>query len=664
MSSKKVKGAPAKGSNGGEQRIAAFMLVTKLDEEHFGGWSDEELAARKTLEGLCKVLYGRITEAGGKLKALHAIMHDADVADSWNEAERCYEKVGVDPHVHVVGVFEPEGRVNGLTLRNLSKATGFAERALEKPKQGGYAVDDMLAYLVHAKDADKAQYDKDCVVTCVGGEAVEKGGEESYQAIWARRHQSWERGRGVKSSRRTTSRESVDWLENEIVEGRVTSREQMLRDPRMFEIYARKSPRLDIALKNAIDRRITLGAEAFDRKEFRKTVIFLEGPGGTGKTTFAKAFCKYLEEAYGWHVKKLAARNSLDDYDGSEVVLMDDVRGDAMPGEDWLRFLDNNNISPASARFKNKPPIAPRVIIISANQEPVEFFLASGSAKVAVIDVFFRRITMQLKFVDPVDYGYASIRMLSPVKVDEGYAMEWAGKPGREPLRIEGLKWRLDEYVGEVAEPEDALYVHDICFSPYGAAVELARLISMRNELAFSERGLDLGEEAPKVRKLVYEEYMPNGISLGAMPTMPDPSSGELRDESIWSEVERCAQEKRDAFGEDLNLFGQEEADREGWLAERYDEWLYEFDSNALRGDVPVGWRKGDPRFVPGVSVRVYDRPDDPREEGDPEKPLSKEAWRQFVEPELALRFDSYEDWRERFARLPGGSELLASVEA
>ena len=101
----------------------------------------------------------------------------------------------------------------------------------------------------------------------------------------------------------------------------------------------------------------------------------------------------------------------------------------------------------------------------------------------------------------------------------------------------------------------------------------------------------------------------------------------------------------------------------DGMLADRYDEWLYDFEARSRRGNVPEGWRRGDPKFIPGKSLYVYADPFGPREEGNPDEPLSFEAWCQFVEPEMTLHFDSYDLWRERFARLPGALELLEQAE-
>jgi hypothetical protein len=45
-----------------------------------------------------------------------------------------------------------------------------------------------------------------------------------------------------------------------------------------------------------------------------------------------------------------------------------------MSGKAWLNLIDPNHAHPAPSRFKNKPRIAPRVVIITSTKDPIEFF--------------------------------------------------------------------------------------------------------------------------------------------------------------------------------------------------------------------------------------------------------------------------------------------------
>ena len=81
------------------------------------------------------------------------------------------------------------------------------------------------------------------------------------------------------------------------------------------------------------------------------------------------------------------------------MLLLDDLRASAMDANDWLLLLDPYNASPAKARYKNKGEVAPRLIVITATIEPVEFFYYArqkGNVDEA-LDQFIRRLAAVVK---------------------------------------------------------------------------------------------------------------------------------------------------------------------------------------------------------------------------------------------------------------------------
>ena len=118
--------------------------------------------------------------------------------------------------------------------------------------------------------------------------------------------------------------------------------------------------------------------EKLGEGDFSKSVFFFDGPSGAGKSLIATTLVDCLRRSYGWDSYPAAAKNALDDYMGEQIVFMDDVRGGAMNFEDWLKILDPHHASPASARYKNKQPIAPRVVIITSSMSPDRFFSMQG----------------------------------------------------------------------------------------------------------------------------------------------------------------------------------------------------------------------------------------------------------------------------------------------
>ena len=133
-------------------------------------------------------------------------------------------------------------------------------------------------------------------------------------------------------------------------------------------------------------------------------MVFVHGDAGIGKTRFATDFITEAisaANAHGerWQVYRAATGNPLDDWRGEEVLLLDDLRASAMDANDWLLLLDPYNASPAKARYKNKGEVAPRIIVITATIEPVEFFYYArqkGNVDEA-LDQFIRRLASVVK---------------------------------------------------------------------------------------------------------------------------------------------------------------------------------------------------------------------------------------------------------------------------
>ena len=80
-------------------------------------------------------------------------------------------------------------------------------------------------------------------------------------------------------------------------------------------------------------------------------VIFLEGGTGTGKTTFSR---RYSEE----HNLSLCVSSSnndpLQDYQGEDVLLIDDGRDNTFSYSDLLKILDNHTRTSIKSRYSNK----------------------------------------------------------------------------------------------------------------------------------------------------------------------------------------------------------------------------------------------------------------------------------------------------------------------
>ena len=177
----------------------------------------------------------------------------------------------------------------------------------------------------------------------------------------------------------------------------------MLTDD-LFTVYSRHKTMMDEAFNAYGQRRAYLAASKLRNGDFRTTVVYIWGEAGSGKTHFAKEFISWAmaqaqEMGERWDLYRAATANPLDDWQGQEVVLLDDLRGSAMEANDWLLLLAPVNASPARARYANKQEVAPRLIVLTATIPPDQYFFYTrnkGNVDEA-LDQFIRRLAVQVQ---------------------------------------------------------------------------------------------------------------------------------------------------------------------------------------------------------------------------------------------------------------------------
>lgn len=120
-------------------------------------------------------------------------------------------------------------------------------------------------------------------------------------------------------------------------------------------------------------------------------VIFMSGPTGVGKTTFAKSYCDTMRK----HCCVSSSSNDpLQDYKGEEVLIMDDLRDTAFAFSDLLKFLDNHTKSTGKSRYHNKAFIGDTIIITSSRPITDWYFNESPSDRRQL----YRRVRCWYKF--------------------------------------------------------------------------------------------------------------------------------------------------------------------------------------------------------------------------------------------------------------------------
>lgn len=386
-----------------ENDLTAFMLVQQLDPDYYD-WTDEEKKAieNKDIATIESIIGQRLYDKGMAVEEMHCIIHNKDVREVWDGTVSNYVIEQKPDHIHCLVRFAKiDGKLLGGTPSKVAQAIGVEPQYIEKPRKGKFAYDNMLAYLIHAKDEDKHLYDVSEVVSsgcCQDGKPLFR----PYADYYNERRKDWEAGRIKKKNDR--ARVDADILEEMILTGQVC-RNQILLTNEYYDIYARNKRRCEDALDTYAQHKIAKTVRAMENGEFKLSVLFITGQSGSGKSMFTDNVTRQIisdaKKQYNedWTVCSVAASNPFDEYNGEEVLIMDDLRGMSLTASDWLKLLDPDRAHYGGARYRNKR-MACRVVIINSEKDVLEFFYYlknSGGNKSEAMDQFFRRIMARVK---------------------------------------------------------------------------------------------------------------------------------------------------------------------------------------------------------------------------------------------------------------------------
>lgn len=386
-----------------ENDLTAFMLVQQLDPDYYD-WTDEEKKAieNKDIATIESIIGQRLYDKGMAVEEMHCIIHNKDVREVWDGTVSNYVIEQKPDHIHCLVRFAKiDGKLLGGTPSKVAQAIGVEPQYIEKPRKGKFAYDNMLAYLIHAKDEDKHLYDVSEVVSS-GCYQDGKPLFRPYVDYYNERRKDWEAGRIKKKNDR--ARVDADILEEMILTGQVC-RNQILLTDEYYDIYARNKRRCEDALDTYAQHKIAKTVRAMENGEFKLSVLFITGQSGSGKSMFTDNVTRQIisdaKKQYNedWTVCSVAASNPFDEYNGEEVLIMDDLRGMSLTASDWLKLLDPDRAHYGGARYRNKR-MACRVVIINSEKDVLEFFYYlknSGGNKSEAMDQFFRRIMARVK---------------------------------------------------------------------------------------------------------------------------------------------------------------------------------------------------------------------------------------------------------------------------
>lgn len=383
-------------------KLTTIMIANQFHPEHWETY-DENLinsAIKGDINPLLTEIVDRVNTIT-EVSSAYAIIHDKDEETVFDSENKQYLAKKKTLHGHFLLKFK------GATLEELALAVHLKEQYLEKGRSGRFSFDSFLAYLIHKKDPSKFQYDPQKVVTLLGTD---------YMQIFKERADAWERGRALKEAKATN--EEIDLLLEKIITEQITKSEILL-DVRLQKVYLAHKTRINEAFATLGEIKSNRTKIELENGDFKKSIFFFHGKSGVGKTQLAKQFVTAIESFARRHYKKwnhllTAGTNALDEFNGEEILLLDDVRGDSLTASDWLKLLDPYTISPISARYSNRMGSA-RIIIITSTKHPLEFFYKTKGNEREDLSQFIRRFD-SLITLDENDFFYSTPKRYQNVR--------------------------------------------------------------------------------------------------------------------------------------------------------------------------------------------------------------------------------------------------------
>lgn len=375
-----------------QANLTAIVLVQQLEEEYWL-FSDYNEPIKEAKNGNCRPLLEKVVEHLEEqniiVEEAYGITHNQDTITLWNSIE---QKNTIEPkavHVHFLFKF-----AKGASLNRIALAIGVEPQYLEKLKSGRYGYPNCLAYMVHAKEKNKHQYLPEEVVTVLG---------EDYVSIYHRNIETWLKGRAKKEAKETDL--SIDWLIAEILSGRLSKSQILLTDD-YYKVYGQHKRKINEALDTVGERKGYEAIANLEKGKFKKTIIFVTADSGTGKTALSKKLIGILQTVSSkyqtsWDYCVTAATNAFDEFNGQDILFLDDIRGQSLTASDWLKLLDPYMISPISARYHNKMGSS-KVIIITSTKKPIDFFEVAKDNAGEDLGQFIRRIDYLIELGDTI----------------------------------------------------------------------------------------------------------------------------------------------------------------------------------------------------------------------------------------------------------------------
>ncbi|WEV61285.1 Rep family protein [Streptococcaceae bacterium ESL0729] len=213
-------------------------------------------------DSILEEIYNRLASSYEDF-ATGMIIHDKDVSG--------INDLPVYPHVHVF--IEFKGKTS---ISKLSNVLGIEPQFIKKPSRGPHNKDNLLAYLIHAKNPDKHMYDP---------KEVKTFDTFDYIKYYNLKSQEWINRKAVV--KRKNSNLSLDYILEEIDSGKLKYLD-LIKDPNLRFMFRNNQNQIRDALNFYGEVSAVLRLEELKNKKYDLTVLYIEGSPGVGKTYFAR----------------------------------------------------------------------------------------------------------------------------------------------------------------------------------------------------------------------------------------------------------------------------------------------------------------------------------------------------------------------------------------
>lgn len=270
----------------------------------------------KMAEVVTQITYLCFEKALAVCKAIAAIVEYAIIV---HDSDKDSEGNPIPAHLHILIKLR-----NSCTYNNIAKWFGLEPQYVNRIKARRF--EQALLYLTHKNAPEKFQYDDSAVIS---------------NFDWIAARNKYLKSVEPKKSCKERWDEISELIENGTI--RPFNLTEYITNEEYHEYKKKIQDAFDYATKTE-----RLNQMNEDRN---LEAIYIQGDSGVGKTTWAK---EYALEKYGNYYISDGGKNPLDNYNGEDVLILDDLRPSTMGMSDLLKLLDNNTASMVPARFYNK----------------------------------------------------------------------------------------------------------------------------------------------------------------------------------------------------------------------------------------------------------------------------------------------------------------------